>query len=200
LAPSTPVRMNWMLKDCRSTHPGIPFAQPNKRSPGRCCAPPLAAIFFRPKGRPQDGPYGERSSTSTVGAVLCAALGCVLFPASGPPAGRPLRGHSSKLTVGAVLCAALGCVPFLASGPPAGRPLRGHSSNHTVGAVINRPHWWMTFAPDKTAGLYRRAIDNLSYNKTPRLCAHIIHYPLSTIHSREPPWVGFDTGSLAVNK
>jgi len=122
------------------------------------------------------------SAQVTVGAVLRAALGCRLFPTQGPPAGRPLRGRSSTSTVGAVLCAALGCRPFPTSGPPAGRPLREHSSNHTVGAVINRPHWWMTFAPDKTVGLYQRAMDNRPYRKTPLPGANIILYPLSFIH------------------
>ena len=89
---------------------------------------------------------------------------------------------AARITVGAVLYAALGCVSFPTQGPPAGRPLRVHSSNHTVGAVINRPHWWMTCAPDKNGTLYLRAIDHRPYRKTPLLGTNIIPYPLSIIH------------------
>ena len=52
----------------------------------------------------------------------------------------------------------------------------GCSSIYTVGAVFNRPPWWMTSAPDKTVGLYQRAIENRPYRKTPLLGTNIIHY------------------------
>jgi len=43
----------------------------------------------------------------------------------------------------------------------------GCSSIYTVGAVFNRPHWWMTCAPDKNGTPYWRAIENRPYCKTP---------------------------------
>ena len=65
----------------------------------------------------------------------------------------------------------------------------GCSSIYTVGAVFNRPHWRMTCAPDKTVGLYRRAIDNRPYGKTPfpAPTLSLIHYQLSITPPRMPP-------------